>query len=139
MADPILDADVQAFLRDRIESYEQLEILVLLRARRGEALTPSAVALELHISESDAELALRALCRQGLLNVMLSPDLLLFRYQPQNPELAALGDRLTSAYAERRLEVVRLMTANSIERLRARALKTFANAFLLGKKGGKDG
>jgi len=139
MEESSLPADVQAFLQDRMESYEQLEILLLLRSRPSDPWAASAVGSELHMPESVAEQALKALCRHGLLSVAVSPVTLLFRYRPESAELAALVEKLAEAYADHRIEVVRMMTTNSIERLRARALQTFANAFLVGKKGGNDG
>jgi len=139
MAESSLPPDVQAFLRDRMESYEQLEILLLLRTRRSDVWTPGAVSSELHLPELVAERALLALRQHGLLSVEVLPDSHRFRYRPESAELEALVEKLAEAYADHRIEVVRLMTASSIERLRARAARTFANAFLLGKKGGKDG
>ena len=139
MEESSLPAEVQVFLRERMESYEQLEVLLLLRTRPSDPWAASAVASELHMPEPAADQALRALSRHGLLSVAVSPKALVFRYQPESAELAALVEKLAGAYTEQRIAVVRLMTANSIERLRARALRTFANAFLLGKKGGNDG
>jgi len=138
MAESTLPSDVQAFLHDRLESYEQLEVLLLLRTRRSDTWTPSAVGAELHMPELVAQQALEALCQQGLLSAAL-PDGQVFRYRPESAELDALVERLAEGYSHQRIEVVRLMTANAIERLRARALRTFANAFILGKKAAKDG
>jgi len=139
MAESSLPTDVQAFLRDRMESYEQLEILLLLRTRRSHFWTPGGVSGELHMPELVAERALLALRQHGLLSVEVLQDSHRFRYGPENAELEALVEKLVEAYTDHRIEVVRLMTANSIERLRARAARTFASAFLLGQKGGKDG
>ena len=139
MAESSLPKDVQAFLRDHMESYEQLEILLLLRTRRGDFWAPGAVSGELHLPELVAEQALLALRQHGLLSVEVLPNSQRFRFRPESAELEALVEKLAEAYADHRIEVVRLMTASSIERLRARAARTFANAFLLGKKGGKDG
>jgi hypothetical protein len=140
MLDSILLAEVQAFLRDRVESYEQLAILLLLRTRGSDSSwSPSAVAKELHLPESVAEQELQAFCRQGLSSVAVYPDRVEFRYRPESPELAILVEKLAEAYESQRVEVMQMMTTNAIERVRARALRTFANAFLVGKKGGTDG
>lgn len=139
MEESSLPAEVQAFLRERMESYEQLEVLLLLRARPDDAWAANAVGSELHMPEAAADHSLRALSRHGLLSVAASPKELVFSYRPESAELAALVEKLAGAYTEQRIEVVRLMTTNSIDRLRAGALRTFANAFILGKKGGKGG
>jgi hypothetical protein len=139
MVDSGIPMDVQAFLRNRLESYEQLEILLLLRARRAESWAQDTVAAELHMPEPVADHDLRALCRQGLLSAAVAPDALGFRYRAETPEVATLVDKVAAAYADHRIEIMRLMTTNAIERMRAGALRTFANAFVVGKKGGKDG
>lgn len=139
MADLSSFADVQAFLRDRVESYEELRILLLLQTRPNESWAPSAVAAKLQMPEAVAEQNLRGLCRQGLLTPAVPLDTGAFRYQPESPELAMLVEKLVETYENHQMEVVQMMTTNAIERLRARALRTFANAFLIGKKGGKDG
>ncbi|MEO8185153.1 MAG: hypothetical protein ABI895_40620 [Deltaproteobacteria bacterium] len=138
MADADVAADVQTFLREHIESYEQLEILLLLRAQPDRSWAPAAAASELGISEGLAEGALRFLCRERLLGVDAG-GVVRFKYAPETPALVELVARLAAAYVDSRLAVMRLMTANAIERLRVGAVTRFADAFLLRRKRNQDG
>ena len=57
---------------DRVLSYEaptdqQIQVLLLLRARREEGWTPTSVGLELRLSPADSEEALEHLAQRGLL------------------------------------------------------------------------
>jgi hypothetical protein len=139
MPDGGVPADVQAFLREHVESYEQLEVLLRLRLQPDRSWTPLDVASELRISDELGLAALRFLCRERLLGVDVGRGVLLFRYAPQSAELVELIPRLAIAYEENRLEVMRLMTANAIDRLRLGPMNRLANAFLLGRKKNRDG
>jgi hypothetical protein len=130
VADREVPADVGAFLRDHVESYEQLEILLFLRARAHQTWASNALAAELGIAESLMEDALRFLCQRRLLGVVVSPGSVLFRYDPESAELAELVRRLADVCVEERLQIMRWMTANAIDRVRSRALSTFAEAGL---------
>jgi hypothetical protein len=134
-----LPDDVQALLRERIASYEQLALLLLLRARVEQTWTVSSVASELRLPEAIAEEALQFLCGQKLVARVASADGPRFTYNPGSPELAALVEKLAKAYDEKLLDVMRLMTTNAIERLRTNALSTFADAFLLKRGEDEDG
>jgi hypothetical protein len=46
-------------------------------------------------------------------------------------------DRLAIVYGEHRLEVMRLLSAHALERIRNSAARAFADAFVIGRK--KDG
>lgn len=139
MADAEVPADVEAFLHDRIESYEQLATLLLLGSNADESWDIGRVASVLGIPESIAEEALRGLSAQRLLGMSIEAGEVRFRYNPEPPELNDLVIKLAKADAEHRLEVMRLMTANAIERVRAKALTTFAEAFVLRGQRGKNG
>lgn len=139
MADAQVPADVQTFLRDRVESYEQLATLLLLRSSADRLWDISQVATALCIPESIAEEALQGLSAQGLLDMSTAAEEVRFRYNPEPVELEVLVAKLAKADTEHRLEVMRLMTANAIERLRAKALTTFAEAFVLKRQRGKNG
>jgi hypothetical protein len=139
MIEPDIPQDLQIFMRDHLESYEQLEILIRLRAHPERTWAPHSISSELRIDEAISEEALRFLCRQGLLGVDIGKQALLFKYEPKSSELDALVGRLVQAYDTERLAVMRLMTANSIERLRTKALKKFSDSFILARKKDKDG
>jgi DNA-binding IscR family transcriptional regulator len=136
MVDTELPSDVQAFLRDHIESHEQLEALLLLR-NHSDWWDAQRVASELGVSESIAEEALRHLSRQRLLSTVVGAKTVRFRYDPETPELDRAIERLDAAHVHQALEIVKLMTSNAIERLRAKAAITFADSFVSRSRRGK--
>ena len=139
MADFDVPADVQRFLQDHVESLEQLEILVLLQPRIERAWSVLEVADELRIRDSVAEEELRRLRDRGLLVVVGSTSNPSFRYGPRSESLAMMTQRLVETYDAQRVAIMRLMTANAIQRLRAGALGVFSNAFVFGKREKPDG
>ena len=134
-----LPEEIQQFLREHIESYEQLAIVLLLRSRPDQALDGSAISAELRLPDTFVEEALHALGQRTLVTQSPTADGPLFSYSPRTPALAELVSTLAQLNLDRRLDVMRLMTANSIQRLRAKAVSTFADAFLLRRAKGKDG
>ena len=136
---PEASAELQAFLRDKILSYEQLETLLLLRRRADETFSHGSVAEVLHIPDEVAGEVLDHLLGHDLLVVRVGPEGRLFEYRPQNPFLAAVVDQLAESYDNNRLTVMNLMNTNAIQRVRTRALNTFTSAFILGRTKDHDG
>lgn len=131
-----LPTAVRAFLRDHIESYEQLEILLLLRRRPGEALTARALMDRMELPRDTVEESLDGLARAGCVTAGARSGEPV-RYAPRDATLAATIDGLAAAYEDSRLAIIKLMSANAIERVRSAAIHTFADAFVIGRK--KDG
>lgn len=128
-----LPADVRALLHEHIESYEQLETLLLLRRERHGQWTARAVAERLRVQEELIDTGLAGLEASGL----VQPDGAApprVAYRPASPRLETAVDRLEREYAQRPILIIQLMSANAIERLRTAALHTFADAFVLKKK-----
>lgn len=72
--------------------------------------------------------ALARLCSRGL----LAPSALepvRYRYAASDPELHEEIGRIVLAYRSDPLEIMSLMTANAIERVRTEAVRTFAECF----------
>jgi hypothetical protein len=129
-----LPADVKHLLVDSIESYEQLEILLLLRADAHE-WTPNRVAAQLGIDVESTRHALDHLVGRDLLERRERA----YRYRPRVVGLAEAVAGLAVAYrGERRLQVMRAVNANAMKRVRSSAARLFADAFVLGK-GRQDG
>jgi predicted transcriptional regulator len=127
--------NARALLRDHVESYEQLEVLLLLRAEVGVPWTPDAVAERLRIDMGSAESALQHLATHGLVELQRQTGVTdRFCYKPQTSALATAAAALAQAYEERRAAVMALLSANAIERVRASVLHTFAEAFRLRKR-----
>ena len=139
MADFEVPADLQRFLHEYLESLEQLEILVLLRQRPDYGWSAVEVADELRIRDSVAEEELRRLCDRGVLTFVGSASNPRFRYGPSSETLAQMTRRLVETYGAQRVAIMKLMTANAIQRLRAGALGMFSNAFVFRKPGKPDG
>ena len=128
-----LPADVRALLHDHIESYEQLETLLLLRREPHGQWSGRAVAERLRVRQELIHTGLAGLETSGLLQSDggASPR---FAYRPATPRLEAAVDLLEREYVQRPILIIQLMSANAIERLRTAALHTFADAFVLKKK-----
>lgn len=129
-----LPADVRALLHEHIETYEQLEILLLLRRERYEEWTIAALATRLHVRAELIGSALERLRSGGLVAVLSAAGAVRFAYRPGSSGLDAAAGRLDREYSERPIRIIQLMSANAIERVRTAALQTFADAFVLKKK-----
>jgi predicted ArsR family transcriptional regulator len=129
-----LAEDVRALLHEHIESYEQLEVLLLLRRERHEECTVAALAARLHIREELVAAALEALETGGLVAVTGAAPEVRFAYRPASSGIDAAAGGLQREYAERPIRIIQLMSANAIDRVRTAALHTFADAFVLKKK-----
>lgn len=129
--------EVRALLRERIESFEHLEALLLLHKHRDRPWAPQDVAERLNIQTPEVEAVLHHLRRNSLVDVRSEGEAALFIYRPEDPDLSNAVERLSRDYEDSRVEIMRLMSKNTIERLRTQTLRLFADAFVLGRK--KDG
>jgi hypothetical protein len=129
-----LPEDVRALLQEHIESYEQLEVLLLLRRERYEEWTAAGLAARLHVREELVGSALNRLEAGGLVAVIGAAPAARFAYRPTSSGLDAAAGRLEREYRERPIRIIQLMSANAIDRVRTAALHTFADAFVLKKK-----
>lgn len=129
-----LPEDVRALLQEHIESYEQLELLLLLRRERYEEWTIAGLAARLHVREELIRAALERLKAAGLVATAGATPTPRFAYRPASSGLDAAAGRLDREYAERPIRIIQLMSANAIDRVRTAALHTFADAFVLQKK-----
>ena len=136
---PEIDEAVLTLLRDKITSFEQLEIVLLLRGRREEALSAVAIAQLLRVSDSAAEEALDHLYRHDFLSIRREADQPGFVYSPASASLGDAVDQLAVSYEQNTLAVIKQMSSNSLERVRTEAIRTFADAFLIGTGKKRDG
>jgi hypothetical protein len=128
--------DVRAFLHDAIESYEQLKILLLLKHEPAQHWNLQSLCERLRISSSLIDTALTALIGTKLVQADTARPEVHYAYAPASEALDATVARLDHLYTEQPIVIVKLMSANAIERVRTAALHTFADAFILRK--GKD-
>ncbi len=128
-----LPDDVQALLRHHLESFEQLELLLLLRTDRDRCWSEESLVERLRIPSSLVLEAVQGLASAGFLAPTAPSGQKQYRYRVQSDSLEATIDRLSHAYKEQPMPVIKLMSANAIERVRTAALRTFADAFVLRK------
>ena len=60
-----------------------------------------------------------------------------YEYGPQTPQLERLVGTLAEVYDERRSEVMRILNDSALDRIRSATARTFSDAFVIGKNGGK--
>jgi len=131
-------AELEGFLATCVESYEALEVLLLLHAERTRVWSLADLAGELHTREYELEAACVALCDAGLVQKTGQPERQHVAYAPADARREAAVDALVRAYAVDRLGIVKIMNANAIDRIRNAATRVFADAFLIGRSK-KDG
>jgi hypothetical protein len=131
-----LPKNVYAFLRECVESYEQLELLLFLREHAAVEWPMSEIADRMRFPAAEIDEAVRGLLAAGCIAARTQPQRTI-RYAPRDEGQAEAIDAMAAAYAARPLAIIKLMNANAIERVRSAAMDTFADAFVLGRK--KDG
>lgn len=128
-----LPPDVQTLVCEHIESYEQLELLLIIRAEKESTWTEETLTTRLRIPVSLVRAALDGLESAGFVEVQGQGSEQRYLYLRQNDEVEATISSLTLAYRDNPIPIIKLMSANAIERLRTAALRTFADAFVLKK------
>lgn len=120
--------DVVKFLTERIDSVEQLEVLLLLHQTAGTEWTAPDVARHLYREPTSVGRRLGVLRLQGLLQAT-EAEQPTFRYAPGSEALDGTVRRLAVAYAERRVSIVGIIAAKPMDNVRA-----FADAFRIRKE-----
>jgi len=128
-----LPQDVQDILADHVESYEQLAILLLVYRERDRGWSEAELSETLRIPPQLTAGALSGLCAAGLLGVDSESVPLRYNYAAAGEADATIG-RLALEYTQNPVGVVRLLSANAIERVRNAALRAFVDAFVLKRK-----
>jgi len=131
--DDRLSEAVQALLRDRLKSFEQLEILLLMHSQPNQPWTLESVSAKVRISPVLLHEALLGLRASGLIET----DGKQHRCRPTTEALAAAVAELARAFEEHRAAILGQMNANAIERIRSGSLKAFTDAFVI-RKGDRD-
>lgn len=128
-----LPADVGTLLFEHIESYEQLEILLLLQQNRGADWTAARLCGHLKISDEMVAESLTVLQNGGLVirRTELAP--IAYAYAPVSLALEETVSRLAAAYSQRPLSIIRLMSSNAIQRVRNGSMRALAESFVLGR------
>jgi hypothetical protein len=120
-----LDETLERFVVKHIETYEQLEILLLLRAHATRGWSAQSVAAELKIGHDLAARALGHLYEVGLLDRTRYLQTR-YRYEPAFADTAAKVDELAGVCQGDRISVINIMTREAFDRIRT-TLRTFSN------------
>lgn len=127
--------ELQRFLAENVEGYEELELLVWFHGESQGSRTVEQIAERLSIPEHLAQTAVDALIARGL--VARDPSQKgRYYYAPNSATLHHAAGVLNKEYARNRLHVIHLMTDNALKRLRGSTLRTFADCFRV--RGPKD-
>jgi hypothetical protein len=127
-----LQPRVRTFLSEYINSIEQLETLLLMRASPDRTWDAEAINCELRTSLASAAERLSELAQRRLIVVdPSSPSR--YRYEPVDAGTRAIIDLVADAYRERRVTVISFIFSKPPD-----AIRRFADAFRLGK-GKPDG
>jgi hypothetical protein len=126
-----LPDDVRRFVSDHINSVEQLEVLLLLKAGAEREWTAGDVSQALYTTPAAAAMRLADLAQRGFIssNAVQEP---LFRYRPAG-EIDKSIERLAELYKERRVSVISLIYSKPHQQVQA-----FADAFKIRKDSEKD-
>ena len=130
MVEPI-PSDVLELLQQRVGSLEELEVLLFLKRTRDRSWAVFEIARELGLPESIVDTTLATLRSHDFVANARADE---WSYHPCVAELGGLVDRLAAVYEERRLEVMRILSARALERVRDSAARAFADAFVIRRK-----
>jgi hypothetical protein len=122
-----LPSDVAQFIVEYVDSVEQLEVLLLVRATAPKDWDGPAVARELRIDSRSAGNRLAGMAARGLL-VTTDEAAGRYRFDPKSPELKRVVGRLADTYDERRVSVITLIFSKPNDTIRS-----FADAFRIRK------
>lgn len=140
MAEENSQNDLEPFLREFVESYEELKALICLGTGRASWWSPESLASECKVDEEALLPALERLCQVGVLARRGEPGApaMAFEYRLHDDfqSRGELFDRLAVEYRDNPLHLIEVMTQNAFDRVRASALKTFADCFRI--RGPKD-
>lgn len=132
----MLDEEVRAFLRHHIDSFESLEVLLLLYRERT-AWTADELCRRFRVRAPVIDDAIASLVRARLVNATERNVLTSYRYADEDSVRDALVASLERTYRDEPIQVMQLMSANAIERLRSGAIRAFADAFVFRKDKGR--
>lgn len=118
-----LSARLQEFLLHNVESYEQLEVLLLLGSSPKLAWRVAAIAQRSQRTESIVADALQHLCERRLVSKAGGIDA--FHCAALDATAGEAVAQLVQMYEASPHILMRAMTANAIERLRANAAGAF--------------
>jgi hypothetical protein len=118
---------VQELLRERIESHDELEAALLLRADPERAWVAGELGAALELSPELGAHVEAKLIRARIARPVATEDLRI-RYRPVSATVAKAMDQLAALWESEPIEILRLMSANALDRVREKAADTFSLA-----------
>lgn len=122
-----LPTEVEQFILQKIDSLEEMEILLLISAAPEKLWTTEAVYEGIRSSLDSVAQRLAGLAEKGLLQPT-GETRRTYRYRPATAELAAAVHSLGAAYKERRLRVLECLFSKPLS-----SLRIFSDAFRIRK------
>jgi hypothetical protein len=118
-----LPSDIRDFIDSHIDSVEQVEALVLMRADPKREWTAEEMAKSLYTSPESASARLGHLHRKGLLSEVRS-DAVRYRYEQRTPRLRKAVEDFVEIYAQRKVAVINQIFSGAPD-----DVQSFADAF----------
>lgn len=132
---PAIPVEVGALLQDRIASFEQLLVLLLLHRSDPKRWSTKTIADHLGIPNGIPE-ALMDLKAAELIKQETEASESVYVYAPASADIANAVSVLQESYQSHPAAIMQLMSENAIARVRRAAHRAFSDAFLIRK--GKD-
>jgi predicted transcriptional regulator len=128
--------NVRALLRDHLESFEQLELLLFLKQHPDVRYSAKELASHCEISLQAANDALGSLTKSGFVKSIGTEVAYVYSSAIIDKSIDHAIGSLSTIYSRQNLAIIRLMATNSVDRVRAAALRAFTDSFIIRK--GKD-
>lgn len=130
----VIGSNVLELLRERVTSYDLLEILIFLHAHAEKAWSTGGLSERIYVPLGHIAEALEVLTDRGFLIRQPGVATTLYRYSARDGAVDQAVEDLARLCVEQRAAIMGVMNANAIERVRAKAPAAFADAFILRKK-----
>ncbi|MEO5728861.1 MAG: hypothetical protein ABI134_11560 [Byssovorax sp.] len=148
MPDRTISESLRLFITTHINSIEELEVLVLLRATEEREWSAAQISRELGASVPWIQERLADLASRGFLSIQEAGSEPLYRYAPSTRESRAQVEDLALTYKQRRLSVINLVYSKPDsprpDSPRPASVKpasdvlSFSNAFRITKRKGSE-
>ena len=122
-----LPSDIRNFINSHIDSVEQIEALVLMKADPQREWSVEEMAKSLYTSTESTAMRLAHLHRTGLLSEIRS-DVVRYRFEQRDSRLRKAVDGFLDVYAKRKVSVINQIFSGPSD-----DVQSFADAFRIRK------
>lgn len=124
-----LPSDIRNFITSHIDSVEQIEALVLMKADPRREWSVEEMAKSLYTSTESTAMRLAHLHRTGLLSEIRS-DVVRYRFEQRDAKLRKAVDSFLETYAKRKVSVINQIFSGPSD-----DVQSFADAFRIRRDG----